>query len=122
MDEGPREPAGSGKKKVDESWKNSVEKEKTAPAHEAGPKITPEASFSFFASTLGMQTLVVLGEIRDPEAVSQGPDLAQAKYLIDTLNMLFQKTKGNLTKEEETMMENLVYDLQMKFVEKSQTS
>ena len=116
------------KKKIDESWKNTVEKEKAKTpkmaepppeSEHAGP---PEVDFPFFVSTLGMQALVALGEVPNPGTGEKHADLANAKYLIDVLAVLSQKTKGNLTKEEAAMMQDLLYELQMKFVQKSQGS
>lgn len=109
------------KKHVDESWKNSVEKEKGAEPAEPSPSGPPEPNFPFFMSTLGMQALVALGEIQDPasEKIKTDPDLRQAKYLIDTMDMLVSKTKGNLTAEEEHMVQGLLYEVRMKYVSKS---
>lgn len=47
------------------------------------------------------------------------PDFNQAKYLIDLLDVLAEKTKGNLTSQETEMLEGIRYELKMKFVEKS---
>jgi hypothetical protein len=44
-------------------------------------------------------------------------DLQQAKYNIDLLNVLKEKTKGNLTKEEEQAFENILYEVRMAYVE-----
>ena len=122
-------------KKVDESWKDSVHKEKTTSEPKAPPRAqeaapTPaggepaESNFSFFISTLGMQVLAALGLIPDPatglEKTGITPqDLAHAKYLIDIIQMLTEKTKGNLTPEEAAMIEDMLYELRVKFVEKS---
>ncbi len=112
------------KKKVDESWKNSVDKEKLVPSADAAETSVPPPSpaFPFFISSLGMQALVALGELPDPVSKEKGLDLANAKYLIDTIQMLSQKTKNNLTQEEESMLQGLLYELQMKFVEKSRAA
>ncbi len=120
------------KKKVDESWKNAVEKEKSKdhpaaaprPAPEAEPEpereAPPEPDFPLFVSTLGMQALTSMGEVPNPATGEKRVDLANAKYFIDILVMLSQKTKGNLNAEETAMMSDLLYELQMKFVQKSQ--
>ncbi len=124
------------KKKVDESWKSAVEKEKSKdhPAPKAGPEpspepeqpeplergVPPEPDFPFFISTLGMQALAALGEVPNPATGEKRMDRTTAKYFIDILVMLSQKTKGNLTAEENAMVNDLLYELQMKFVQKSQ--
>ena len=112
------------KKKVDESWKNSVDKEKLEPSpNVSGTSAQPlDPEFPFFISSLGMQALVALGEMPDPVSKEKGLDLANAKYLIDTIQMLSQKTKNNLSKEEESMLQGLLYELQIKFVEKSRAA
>ena len=124
------------KKKVDESWKESIQKEKDKvpgpqrpgaekerPAPKPGPARTtpasPSSNFPYFVSTLGMQALAALGEIEDPVTGGVRVDLQQAQYLIDILHTLAEKTKGNLTPEEEAMLDNLLYELRTKFVEKN---
>ena len=113
-------------KRIDESWKDSVEKERSGGPAAAQPKQTedplppPEADFTFFLSTLGMQAMTALGDVPDPATGLKTPDLATARYLIDTLSLLTEKTKGNLSPDEENLLGGLLYELQMKFVEKTQ--
>ncbi len=108
------------KKKVDESWKETIDKERHPDdEHKHEPPVLPEISFTNFLSSLGVQTLASLGELEDPSGAKGKADIEQARYLIDTLHMLSEKTKGNLSKEESVMMQNLLYELQLKFVEKS---
>ncbi len=118
-------------KKVDESWKDTVDKEKhvaaprnTAPQEEPPRNEAPDTSFPFFISTLGMQALAALGAIPDPATGKEKKelttaDLGHAKYLIDIIQMISEKTKGNLSKEETAMLEGLLYELRLKFVEKN---
>ena len=123
MAEHPEKPSESTiKKKVDESWKSSVEQERESPSASAAEEGIPPANtdFPFFISTLGMQTLLALGEIADPATGEKKTSLPQAQYLIEIIRMLSDKTKGNLSKEEASMVQNLLYELQMKFVAKSQ--
>ncbi len=115
-------------KKVDESWKEQVEKEKGVtpgksshpePPQEARP--SPEAGqteFSLFLSSLSMQALVALGELPHPATQERQEDLEQGRYLIDLLGLLKEKTKGNLTQEEQELLEGLLYELRMKYVAK----
>lgn len=123
-------------KKVDEDWKNQVEREKTAASAEparagraaggsgsAAPKkaAAPAAAvegmeFGSFLTSLAMQAYGALGE--ETELGPGRINLAQAKYLIDILGLLELKTKGNLTEEEDRMLEALLYELRMKYVEK----
>ena len=107
------------KKKVDESWKDNVEKEKESAEPESATSAVQESVFTSFISTLGMQAFFSLGEFQETASPENKVDLAQAKYLIDILQALSEKTSGNLTEEETLMMKELLYGLKMKFVEKS---
>lgn len=118
------------KKKVDESYKEKVNKEKgqeeNAPAQAAGGPTgekeafqVPEASFSFFVTTLAMQATLSLGDVPEPHTNKKEENLPQAKFLIDTLGILQEKTKGNLTKEEDSLLEGILYELRMRYVEKT---
>ena len=121
----------STKKKVDESWKDNVKKEKEAvdatvqPSAETVPDAAEsshfEPSFSSLVTTLGMQAFVALGEFQGQAPAEQAPsvDLAQAKSLIDLLQILSEKPKGNLTLDETAMLQEILYGLKMKFIEKS---
>jgi len=102
------------KQKETEDQKKREEESKQKEA-----KLLPEVNFSTFIFSLGSSALVQLGEIPDPVTQKQEKNLDLAKQTIDILGMLEQKTRGNLTKEEEMLMRNLLYDLRMKFVQKS---
>ncbi len=106
------------KKDIDESWKEAVEKEKAA-LEKGGKFVPPEPDFKFFVSTLSLQASIALGVIPNPATDKAEEDLTQAKFLIDTLDMLKEKTKGNLAPEESTLLENLLYELRMAFISKS---
>ncbi len=82
------------------------------------PKI-PEASFSLFASSLVTQALISLGEVENPFLKTKKPNLDQAKFTIDTLQIIKDKTRGNLTDDETKLLETALYDLRMGYVEKS---
>ncbi len=108
------------KKKVDEAWKEAIDKEKKEAEKgggaEAAKTALPEANFSLFVSGLAMQGLMHIGELENPVTKKKEKDLKQAKYVIDTLTMLKEKTKNNLAKEEDEMLDNLLYDLRMRYV------
>ena len=107
-------------KRVDESWKNSVEKEKHIPSHAKETASPAESEFLGFISTLAMQAMIALGEMAHPQTGQPEPDLAQARYLVDTIQLLSEKTKGNLSKEEAQELKTLLYELRLKFEKKSQ--
>lgn len=103
-------------KKVDETWKQSIENEKAKTEPKEG-FVPPEADFKFFITTLTLQASIALGHMANPSTGKIEKDPAQAKFLIDTLAMLQGKTKGNLTKEEEDLLENLLYELRLAYVD-----
>jgi hypothetical protein len=76
--------------------------------------------FYTFVFSLGSSAIVHLGDAPHPETGAPAPpDLLLAKQTIDILAMLRDKTKGNLTPEEEKFLEALLMDLRMRFVERS---
>lgn len=129
------QPEQGTSKKVDEGWKAQVQKEKKAPPEPSPVKPPPapaasrgaspsqqapeQAGFSFFLSSLSMQALMCLGEMPHPATNQVHEDLEQARSLIDVLGMLQEKTKGNLTNEEQGLLEELLYELRLKYVEKT---
>jgi len=110
-------------KKVDESWKEKIEKEQGEKPTESREKHgsqesyeMPPVNFATFITSLGMQALMALGEIENPMTNKKEKELSQAKYLIDIIGLIQEKTKGNLENEEKKIIEQLLYELRMKFV------
>ncbi len=106
-------------KNIDESWKETVEKEKENLEKE-GKAIPSEPDFIFFVTSLSLQASIDLGVVPNPATNKKEENLVQAKFLIDTLGMLKEKTKGNLTPEETNFMENVLYELRMQYIAKTQ--
>ena len=77
----------------------------------------PEPSLKTFVSGLAGQVLVSLGLFDNPMTGKREKDLEQAKYSIDLLQILKDKMKGNLTDEEEKLVNAILYDLRMRYVE-----
>ncbi|MFH1397449.1 MAG: DUF1844 domain-containing protein [Candidatus Omnitrophota bacterium] len=102
-------------KSIDESWKETVAKEKKSLKDGEG-FIPPEPDFSFFITTLSLQASIALGKIPNPGTNQKEDNPEQAKFIIDTLAMLKEKTKGNLNKEEDGLLDNLLYELRMEYV------
>jgi hypothetical protein len=75
-----------------------------------------EVSFDKFIASLYMTSLMQLG-LAAPQGAKPEVDLIGARQTIDTLAMLQQKTKGNLSAAEENMMQNCLYELRMAYVE-----
>lgn len=73
-------------------------------------------TFSTFILSLNTAALVHLGELPDPLTKEKKVDLVLAKQVIDTLEMLREKTKGNLTPEEDELFKSILFDLKLRFV------
>jgi hypothetical protein len=81
------------------------------------PQQLPPPSFSLLAATLGSQAMVAMGHIPDPLSGKSESRLDLAKHAIEMLAMLEQKTKGNLTPDEAAMLESILHQLRMAYVE-----
>jgi hypothetical protein len=84
----------------------------------AGQKRTPQMDVTFerLIVSLYMQSMAQLGMIREEGSEPQ-PDLIGARQTIDTIALLGEKTKGNLTERESTMLQNCLFELRMAFLE-----
>ncbi|MFO1541430.1 MAG: DUF1844 domain-containing protein [Chloroflexota bacterium] len=85
------------------------------------PGALPEANLSSLFLGLSTQALMHLGEIPDPESGNPDRDLPSARALIDLLSLLRDKTRGNLDAEESHLLDRILYDLRMRYVEISRT-
>lgn len=109
---------------VDDFVKDSgaSEQESTAEASvesasESGSESEMEINFLNYVTSLGFQAMIFLGEIPHPSSQKIEKNVDQAKFIIDTLVMLREKTKGNLDSQEDNLLNASVYELQMKYVE-----
>ncbi len=75
-----------------------------------------DIDFLGYIASLAFQAMVFLGEIPSPATQKTEKNLDQAKLLIDTLSILREKTKGNLTESESQLLETSIYELQIKYV------
>lgn len=73
-------------------------------------------AFSTFLLSLSTSVLVCLGELPDPVSNEKSTNLPLAKQTIGIIEMLNEKTKGNLNEEEEKLIESILYDLRMKYI------
>ena len=122
---------------VDDDWKTQAQVEKERLAEEAkkkeakgdkapeggpegGQREIPPASFATLVNSIAMQTMMALGGAEDPETKKRYVDLGLAKFNIDLLNVLAEKTKGNLDDEEKKLLDRVQYDLKMGFVQITQ--
>ncbi len=81
-----------------------------------GKCVMPEVTFSAFVMSLNTSVLYHLGEIADPASGQKTKNLDAARHGIDTLAVIQNKTKGNLTTDEEEMLKNILYDVKLRFV------
>jgi uncharacterized membrane protein len=88
------------------------------PAEQAAQTPPPFAmNFSTFVISLSTQALAHLGEIAHPVDKQIAVDLVAAKQLIDILGILKDKTRGNLDASESALLDNMLYDLRIQYVE-----
>jgi hypothetical protein len=85
----------------------------------AGERKPSEMSFVGFLLGLSTQVLIHLGEIPDPATGESKCDLPAAQQLIDLLGVLQDKTKGNLDRDEQSMLDSILFDVRVKYVEKA---
>jgi len=76
-----------------------------------------QLTFSTFILSLSTSVLVNLGELPDPLKNEKDINLPLAKQTIGIIEMLMEKTKGNLTEDEYRLIDSMLYDLRMKYVE-----
>jgi len=121
---------------IDEDWKSQVQAEKEAAGKKpaSGPASgdgagdaletggepqdfpMPPASFEVMISTLATEALVAMGQVPHPSTGKAELRRNQAQYLIDTLDVLRQKTQGNLTPAEQQLLEDVLHQVRMLFV------
>jgi len=107
---------------VDKRGQEAEEKDqKAAPAEEpAAARELPKPDFASLVISLGSSALFHLGIVPDPTTGEPGePDLALARQTIDLVEILQEKTRGNLTPEEDQLMQSLLTDLRLRYVERS---
>jgi len=81
-----------------------------------GQCVMPEVTFPAFIMSLNTSALYHLGEIADPATGKKVVELDLARHAIDTLTLMQEKTKGNLTADEEELLKNILYDIKLRFV------
>ncbi len=115
---------------IDDDWKAQAqaEKAKLAAEQEAGGSTEagghpdlPPATFSTLITTMASQALFALGAAPDPQTQKRYLDLDLAKFHIDTLKVIDEKTAGNLTDDEKTMLDTTLYELRTQFMQVSQS-
>lgn len=124
---------------IDDDWKAQVEKEKAMASGKADlgqpetvttaqsdhavadqdnsmPDVPPPATFETLVSMLFTQALAALGQLPGPDGKPSPVNKPFAKYFIDSLEMLGEKTKGNLSDDESKMVSETLHAMRMAFV------
>lgn len=105
---------------VDDDWKAQARREKeqlaaTESAH--GHEAMPAASFAELLNLIAVQALAGLGALAGPGGERIPPDLHVAKHFIDMLQVLDEKTKNNLTPSERQLLDQVLYEMRMRYVQ-----
>lgn len=108
---------------VDDDWKSRVEREKRQAeaagdgGADAAGETLPEASFELLVTTFSMQAMAAMGLLGGPGNAAQPPDFGMARHLIDLLGVIEAKTRGNLTAEEAAMIEQILHQLRVLYLD-----
>jgi hypothetical protein len=86
-------------------------------AAESEEELLSTLNFSTFILSLSTSVLVNLGELPDPISKTKEVNFSLAKQSISIIEMLKEKTKGNLTPEEDNLIESVLYDVRLKYVQ-----
>ena len=104
---------GEGDSKVKEEKQEGESQGEDSPQQET---VLPEINFINFLFSISTSALIQLGEIEDPISQQTVKNLPLAKQTIDLIGMLKEKTKGNLNPDEAKLIENILFDLRMRYV------
>lgn len=115
-DSGEARENASDRQATDDQQEIAAESPSKGESH-AGHEALPEINFSTFVISLSTQALMHLGEIPNPLSGNEERDVPVAKQMIDILGMLQDKTRGNLSGGEAKLIEDILFDLRMKYVE-----
>jgi len=114
----PREPEGTVPPGAAAAAEDALRDGPAAPGTEEQRPTRPQKiDFLTFVFSLGSSALMHLGDAPNPETGQIEKNLVLARETIDVLSMLQEKTRGNLTPEEERFLGSLLYDLRLRYVE-----
>jgi hypothetical protein len=112
--------AKAEKEKLSEEVDKKTDKAEQAGAMGAGGRDIPPASFTTLISSLVTQILMALGGMADPQSGQRYVDLELAKFHVDTLSVLEEKTRGNLDDDEQKTLDKALYETRMHYVQVAQ--
>lgn len=118
QDEAKREPKAQESQERKES-PPETENVGTAREERRAPRDLPPVNFATFLISLSSSALIHLGLAEDPVTGKVHRDLALARQTIDILGMLQEKTRGNLSEDESRLLESILFDLRIRFVEEA---
>ena len=108
---------------VDDDWKAQARREKERLAEETEARQPkggiPASPFVELVNLIVMQAMAGLGLLQGPGGERIPPNLAAAKHFIDLLQMLDDKTKGNLTPDEKRLLDQVLYEMRITYVQMS---
>ena len=105
----------------DKEAKDEPSKQEVADEAKQEPQTPlPEINFATFIFSLNASALLHLGVMEDPTTGKKVKNLSVGKQTIDILGMIEEKTKGNLSKEEENLLKNILYDLRIIYVKEQE--
>jgi hypothetical protein len=114
----PREGVAAEGKKEQEAAKAPADGPRAAAPEEAVPGTGQRIDFPSYILSYYTQGLVLLGEVPNPYSNKKEEDLEAARHTVDILGMLKEKTKGNLTPEEERLLNSVLYEVRLKYMAK----
>jgi hypothetical protein len=119
---------GEARSEQEEPAKEKVDEPPPPPAEAArfeeplaaeAPREALEINFATFVISLCTQALAHLGEMPNPVDGTTHVELDAARQIIDIIAMLREKTRGNLDEAESALLEDALYDLRMRYVERA---
>ena len=115
-----QEPAPKAQEPAPQEQQPVAEASQEEEASQAPPQDSSRSvDFASFLLSLATTGMVHLGEIPEPSTGQKSEDLEGARQMIEILDIMKEKTEGNLSGEESKLLENLLYELRMKFLSKS---
>lgn len=104
-----------GQNDIDKRWEGQILREEDeAASHNSS---YPRTSFKIFISSIAMQAMIALGKLETPVTKKIEKNVDQARFLIDTLIILEEKTRGNLTEEEKKLLLESVSNLKTLYID-----
>ena len=129
MTKDKNEDTSESKIHVDSDWKAQAQAEKDKLSKEEQPTAEPESqaeraplpppNFTLLLLSLVAQARICLGDLDNPVTKKKQVDIEAAKHHIDMLEMLDAKTSGNLSDEEKKLLDSVLYELRLRYVQLS---